>query len=249
MAEKLRGKVALITGASSGIGEATAVALAAEGAQVALAARRVDRLQSLARRIVDQGGQALPLIADVADEAQVREMVGEVQTRWQRLDILVNSAGVALVGPVERANPDDWRRMVNINLLGLMYTTHAVLPIMKEQGEGGHIVNVSSVAGRTARAGFAAYNATKWGVNGFSEALRQEVNRYNIRVTIIEPGVVETGITKHIPDPETKKEIQAWFASIRPLQSKDIAAAIVYAVTQPSYVDVNELLIRPTDQL
>ena len=120
---------------------------------------------------------------------------------------------------------------------------------MKEQGEGGAIVNMSSVAGRTARAGFAAYNATKWGVNGFSEALRQEVNRYNIRVTIIEPGVVETGITKHIPDPETKKEIQAWFASIRPLQSKDIAAAIVYAVTQPSYVDVNELLIRPTDQL
>jgi len=249
MAEKLRGKVALITGASSGIGEATALALAAEGAQVALAARRVDQLQSLARRIVDQGGQALPLSADVADEAQVREMVGEVQTRWQRLDILVNNAGVALVGPVERANPDDWRRMVNINLLGLMYTTHAVLPIMKEQGVGGAIVNVSSVAGRTARAGFAAYNATKWGVNGFSEALRQEVNRYNIRVTIIEPGFVETSFAEHIPDPETKKEIKERIASIRLLQSKDIAAAIVYAVTQPSYVDINELLIRPTDEL
>ncbi len=249
MAEKLRGKVALITGASSGIGEATAVALAAEGAQVALAARRVDRLQSLARRIVDQGGQALPLIADVADEAQVREMVGEVQTRWQRLDILVNSAGVALVGPVERANPDDWRRMVNINLLGLMYAAHAVLPIMKEQGEGGAIVNVSSIAGRMARAGFAAYNATKWGVNGFSEALRQEVNRYKIRVTIIEPGFVETELAEHIPDPETKKEIEERIASMRPLQSEDIAAAIVYAVTQPSYVDVNELLIRPTDEL
>ncbi len=249
MAEKLRGKVALITGASSGIGEATAVALAAEGAQVALAARHVDRLQSLARHIADKGGQALPLLADVADEAQVREMVQSVYDSWQRLDILVNNAGVALLGPVERANPDDWRRMVNINLLGLMYTTHAVLPIMKEQSEGGAIVNISSVAGRTARAGFAAYNATKWGVNGFSEALRQEVNRYNIRVTIIEPGFVETGITERIPDPETKKEIQARFASMRPLQSKDIAAAIVYAVTQPSYVDVNELLIRPTDQL
>ena len=132
MAGKLQGKVALITGASSGIGEATALALAAEGAQVAVAARRVDRLQYLARRIADQGGQALPIIADVADEAQVREMVGQVHTRWQRLDILVNNAGVALVGPVERANPDDWRRMVNINLLGLMYTTHAVLPIMKD---------------------------------------------------------------------------------------------------------------------
>jgi NADP-dependent 3-hydroxy acid dehydrogenase YdfG len=249
MAGKLQGKVALITGASSGIGEATALALAAEGARVAVAARRVDRLQSLARRIGDQGGQALPLRADVADEAQVREMVGQVQTRWQRLDILVNNAGVALVGPVERANPDDWRRMVNINLLGLMYTTHAVLPIMKEQGEGGDIVNVSSAAGRTARAGWAAYNATKWGVNGFSEALRQEVNRYNIRVTIIEPGAVETGVTEQIPDPETKKEIEAWIASMRPLQSKDIAAAILYAVTQPSYVDVNELLIRPRDEL
>jgi len=249
MAGTLQGKVALITGASSGIGEATALVLAAEGVQVAVAARRVDRLQALARRIGDQGGQALPLRADVADEAQVREMVGEVQTRWQRLDILVNNAGVALVGPVERANPDDWRRMVNINLLGLMYTTRAVLPIMKEQGEGGAIVNVSSIAGRMARAGFAAYNATKWGVNGFSEALRQEVNRYKIRVTIIEPGFVETEASEHIPDPETKKEIEAWTASMRPLQSEDIAAAIVYAVTQPSYVDVNELLIRPTDEL
>ena len=249
MAEKLRGKVALITGASSGIGEATAVALAGEGAQVALAARRVDRLQSLARRIADNGGQALLIIADVSDEAQVREMVQRVYDSWQRLDILVNNAGVALVGPVERANPDDWRRMVNINLLGLMYATHAVIPIMKEQGEGGAIVNMSSVAGRTARAGFAAYNATKWGVNGFSEALRQEVNRYNIRVTIIEPGFVETRFAEHIPDPETKKEIKERIASIRLLKSEDIAAAVLYAVTQPSYVDVNELLIRPTDEL
>jgi NADP-dependent 3-hydroxy acid dehydrogenase YdfG len=248
MAGTLQGKVALITGASSGIGEATALALAAEGAQVAVAARRLDRLQSLARRIADQGGQALPLRADVAEEAQVREMVRQVQTRWQRLDILVNNAGVGLLGPVERANPDDWRRMVTINLLGLMYATHAVLPIMKEQEEGGAIVNISSAAGRTARAGWAAYDATKWGVNGFSEALRQEVNRYNIRVTIIEPGFVETEVTEHIPDPETKKEIEAWTASMRPLQSTDIAAAILYAVTQPSYVDVNELLIRPRDE-
>jgi hypothetical protein len=129
----------------------------------------------------------------------------------------------------------------------VMYATHAVLPIMKEQDEGGAIVNISSAAVRTARAGLAAYDATKWGVNGFSEALRQEVNRYKIRVTIIEPGVVETGFTEHIPDPETKKEIEERIASMRPLQSKDIAAAILYAVTQPSYVDVNELgiLFRP----
>ena len=154
-----------------------------------------------------------------------------------------------LPGPIERANPDDWWRMVTINLLGLMYTTHAVLPIMKEQSEGGDIVNMSSAAGRTARARGAAYNATKWGVNGFSEALRQEVNRYHIRVTIIEPGFVETELAEHIPDHETKKEIQAWLASMRPLQSTDIATAVLYAVTQPSYVDVNELLIRPRDEL
>ena len=138
--------------------------------------------------------------------------------------------------------------MVNINLLGLMYATHAALPLMREQG-GGHIVNMSSVAGRTVRAGRAVYNATKWGVGAFSEALRQEVSRHHIRVTIIEPGPVETELTEHITDPETKEEVQQWYASMRQLQSEDIAAAILYAVTQPPYVNVNEILIRPTDQL
>ncbi len=247
MAGTLHGKVALITGASSGIGEATAVALAAEGARVAVAARRGEQLVALAKRIGDDGGEALPIIADVADEQQVCEMVQKAHTRFGRLDILVNNAGVMLLGPIFEADTEDWRRMINVNVLGLMYATHEALPIMIEQGEG-HIVNLPSVAGRTVGAGRGAYNATKWAVGAFSEALRQEVYRDKIRVTIIEPGAVDTELTEHITNPMAKKETQEWYESIRQLKSEDIAASIVYATTQPPYVDVNEILIRPTDQ-
>ena len=247
MSGKLQGKVALVTGASSGIGEATALALAAEGAYVALVARRAERLEALVKQIEDSGGQALSIIADVADEKQAQEMVQATNAKWGHLDILVNNAGLMLLGPIEGADTEDWRRMVNVNVLGLMYATHAVLPIMKGQS-GGHIVNISSVAGRTARAGFAVYNATKWGVGAFSEALRQEVYMNHIRVTIIEPGVVETELVEHITNPKAKEETQQFYQSIHGLQSEDIAAAIVYAVTQPPHVNVNEILIRPTDQ-
>lgn len=247
MAGILDGKVALITGASSGIGEATAMAMAAQGAKVAVAARRAGRLEELVRRIEEKGGQALPIIADVAEEGQVRDMVQTANGRWGRLDILVNNAGVMLLGPIDGADTEDWRRMVNINLLGLMYCIHSALPIMKQQ-KSGHIINISSVAGRTARAGSGGYNATKWGVVAFSEALRQEVYADHIRVTTIEPGAVATELTEHITHEQTKRETQEWIKAIRPLQSEDIAAAILYAVTQPDYVDVNEMLIRPTDQ-
>jgi NADP-dependent 3-hydroxy acid dehydrogenase YdfG len=247
MVGKLHGKVALVTGASSGIGEATALALAAEGAAVALAARRAERLEALVKRIGDKGGQAMPIIADVADEQQVQEMVRKAHARWGHLDILVNNAGLMLLGPIDGADTEDWRRMVNVNLLGLMYATHAVLPIMKEQG-GGHIVNISSVAGRTAGAGRAVYNATKWGVGAFSEALRQEVYMHQIRVTVIEPGAVETELTEHITNPTAREETQQWYQSMRQLHSEDIAAAVLYAVTQPPYVNINEILVRPTDQ-
>ncbi|MBV9707434.1 MAG: SDR family NAD(P)-dependent oxidoreductase, partial [Chloroflexi bacterium] len=196
MSGKLHGKVALVTGASSGIGEATALALAAEGAYVALAARRAERLEALVKQIEEKGGQTIAIIADVADEKQVQAMVQTANAKWGHLDILVNNAGLMLLGSIEGANTEDWRRMVNLNVLGLMYATHAVLPIMKAQN-GGHIVNISSVAGRTARAGFGVYNATKWGVGAFSEALRQEVHAHHIRVTIIEPGVVETELVEH----------------------------------------------------
>ncbi|HLG77967.1 MAG TPA: SDR family NAD(P)-dependent oxidoreductase [Ktedonobacteraceae bacterium] len=247
MTDSLQGKVALVTGASSGIGEATAAALAAEGAQVALLARRQDRLEALVERIAAQGGKALPFVADVTDEQQVKECVRRVQAELGRLDILVNNAGVMLLGQIDGANTDDWRRMVDINVMGLLYATHAVLPLMKQQNSG-HIVNVSSVAGRTARAGSGVYNATKWGVVAFSEALRQEVYKQNIRVTAIEPGAVATELPDHITDEAARQNLGTWLQGLTPLKSEDIADAILYAVTRPQYVSINEILIRPTGQ-
>lgn len=247
MANSLQGKVALITGASSGIGEASALSLAAEGARVAVVARRVERLQEVVRKIQQNGGQALPIVADVADEQQVAEMVKHVKNTLGRIDILVNNAGVMLLGQIDGANTEDWRRMVAINVMGLMYTTHAVLPLMKEQNRG-HIINISSVAGRIARAGSGVYNVTKWGVVAFSEALRQESYKNNIRVTVIEPGAVATELTDHITDESARQKQSEWLQGLTPLESEDIAAAILYAVTQPERVNVNEILIRPTGQ-
>ncbi len=247
MTGKLDGKVALVTGASSGIGEATALALAEEGAAVAISARRADRLEDLAKRIEAKGGKVKVIVADVALEDQAQEMVVAANAAFGRLDILVNNAGVMLLGPIANADTEDWRRMIQTNVLGLMYATHAALPLMRAQGQG-HIVNISSVAGRTARAGAGVYNASKWGVGAFSESLRQEVYKDKIRVTIIEPGAVATELTQHITHPDSKKQIEQFVQAMTPLESEDIAAAILYAVTQPPRVNVNEILIRPTDQ-
>lgn len=247
MTKKLEGKVALITGASSGIGEATALALAAEGATVAIAARRLDRLEDLARRIQDNGGKVLAIALDVAEEEQVNKAIETIQSKLGRIDILVNNAGVMLLSAVDGADTKEWRQMVDVNLLGLMYATHAVLPVMKTQG-GGHIVNISSVAGRFSFTNCAVYNATKFGVNGFSDALRQEVSRDKIRVTIVEPGVVDTELTTHITTKEIKEREQKRLQTITALQSDDIAEAIVYAVTQKPHVNVNEILVRTIDQ-
>lgn len=243
----LKQKVGIVTGASSGIGEATAIALAAAGAKVAIAARRSERLETLTQRIQQNGGEALPITADVANEAQVQDMVSATKDKWGRVDILVNNAGVMLLGSIYQANTEDWRRMFDVNVLGLMYATHAILPLMKAQGEG-HIVNISSVAGRVANAGTGVYNATKWAVGAFSESLRKEVHKDKIRVTIIEPGLVATELPQHITNPEAKERAKAFYESVRSLDSEDIAAAIVYAVTQPPHVNVNEILIRPTEQ-
>ena len=248
MSGALEGKVALVTGASSGIGEATALALAAQGAQVAAAARRADRLAALVKRIEERGGQAIALRVDVADEAQVREMVQRTCQTWGRVDILVNDAGVARLGPIEGAKTEEWREMVNINLLGLMYVTAAVLPLMQAQGSG-HIVNISSRAGRITRAGEAVYSATKFGVVAFSEALRQEVSAQHIRVTVIEPGGVATEMQEHATDQAAQDPTLSWLRSIKPLAREDIAAAIVYALTQPAPVEVNELLIQTTEEV
>ncbi|PSQ25702.1 oxidoreductase [Halobacteriales archaeon QS_8_65_32] len=245
---ELTDQVALVTGASSGIGEATAEALAANGASVALAARREDELAELADRIESDGGDALVIPTDVTDESQVETMVETAHEESGRLDILVNNAGVMLLERVEDADTGDFRQMAEVNLLGLMNATHAALPIMQDQGEG-HVVNLSSVAGRKAYAGSSAYNATKFGVNGFTEALRQEVtDNSRIRTTLIEPGAVDTELPDHIPSNDQQEQIQGMMESIAPLTGEDIARSILYAVTQPPHVDVNEILIRPTEQ-
>ncbi len=248
MAGELEGKVAAVTGASSGIGEATALALAAAGASVAVGARRADRLEALVRRIEGEGGTAVALPADVGDEGAAHSFVTDAHERLGGLDILVNNAGVMLLGPVDGADTDEWRRMVDVNVLGLLYCTHAALPLMRESG-GGHIVNVSSVAGRHAALGSAVYNLTKWGVGGFSEALRQEALHSGIRVTLIEPGFVDTELGGHNRNPvvlETMEKMRGQIGEI--LTAEDIAASILYAVTQPQHVAVNEVLIRPTGQ-
>ncbi|MEA2552977.1 MAG: hypothetical protein QOJ65_1153 [Fimbriimonadaceae bacterium] len=247
MAKQLEGKVAIVTGASSGIGEATALQLAAEGAKVVAGARRVDRLEKLKAEIEKAGGEVVTVRADVQDEKQCRELIGQAEKQFGRIDILVNNAGVMLLGPIDGADTEDWRRMINTNVLGLMYCTHETLPIMRKQ-KSGHIVNISSVAGRTARAGVGVYNASKWAVGAFSEALRQEVYMDGIRVTIIEPGVVRTELREHITVPEVREDTEKWAQSMTQLESEDIAASILYAVTAPQRVNVNEILIRPTEQ-
>ncbi|WNZ27039.1 SDR family NAD(P)-dependent oxidoreductase [Leptolyngbya sp. NK1-12] len=247
MTAKLSDKVAIVTGASSGIGKATALALAAEGARIVLAARRSEKLDQVAEQIQANGGNALPIKTDVTNQTQAQQLIQKANDVFGQVDILVNSAGIAILGEIDGANPADWQRMFDLNVLGLMYTTHAVLPILKAQ-KTGHIVNISSVAGRIARAGVGAYNASKWAVNAFSEALRQEVYQHQIRVTVIEPGLVETELFDHVTDPVARQHNLDRLRSLRPLQGEDIAAAILYAVTQPPHVNVNEILIRPTDQ-
>jgi NADP-dependent 3-hydroxy acid dehydrogenase YdfG len=189
----------------------------------------------------------LSLQIDVQDEVQCRKMISEAEAKHHRVDILVNNAGVMLLSPIIDADTEDWRRMINTNVLGLMYCTHAALPGMKKRMSG-HIVNVSSVAGRTAKPTIGAYNASKWAVNGFSEALRQEVHMDGIRVTVVEPGVVRTELREHITNAEVREAHEKWANSMTQLESEDVAAAIVYAVTVPERVNVNEILMRPTEQ-
>ena len=241
-------QVAVVTGASSGIGAATAIALAREGYAVALAARREDRINQICEDISSGGGRALAVPTDIGSEDEARALIEMAKSELGGVDVLVNNAGVMLLGPVQGADVDEWRQMIDVNVLGLLYATHAAIPAMQERG-GGHIVNLSSVAGRTARAGAAVYNLTKWGVGAFSEALRQEVLHSNIRVTIIEPGFVDTELQGHNTNPMVVEGIKKERERLGDaLQAEDIANAILYAVKQPKHVSINEVLVRPTQQ-
>jgi clavulanate-9-aldehyde reducatase len=248
VAGSLEGRRIAITGASSGIGEATAIEMAREGAAVALGARREDRLEQLRERIEGDGGKAVTLRADVADERSAHSFVQGAGEALGGLDGLINNAGVMLLGPIEGADTDQWRQMVDVNVLGLLYCTQAALPLLRDAGRA-DIVNVSSVAGRVANPGTAVYNVTKWGVVAFSEALRKEVAGSGIRVSCVEPGFVATELQGHNENPMVKQGIDQMRDQIgEVLTAEDIASAIVYAVSQPPRVSINEVLVRPTGQ-
>lgn len=249
----LEGTVALVTGASSGIGEASAYALASQGARVAVAARRRDRLEQVEARIRERGADAFVIEADLADPEQATRAIERTVEHYGRLDTLINNAGLMLLGPAKDAPVEEWDRMIDINLRALMRCAHAALPHLVKAAEDSprgvaDMVNVSSVAGRVARATVAAYNATKFGVVAFSEALRQEVTRKHVRVSLVEPGYVATELQSH-NRPEIVQALNARAGSREDaLQSEDIADAIAYIVTRPRRVAVNEMLVRPTQQ-
>ncbi len=252
MSGRLDGTVALVTGASSGIGEAAALQLADQGASVAVVARRRDRLDDLVRRIGDAGGSAHAFDADITDPAQATATVARVVEVLGRLDTVVNNAGVMLLGPALDAPVQEWQRMVDVNVTGLLHVTHAALPHLVAAAAGdprgvADLVNISSVAGRRANAGSAVYNLTKFGVAALSEALRQELAAQHVRVSSVEPGAVETELRLHLRE-EIREASAQRFADIEILHSEDIADAITWIVTRPRRVAVNEVLIRPTEQ-
>jgi NADP-dependent 3-hydroxy acid dehydrogenase YdfG len=253
MTPPLDGTVALVTGASSGIGEATARALAAQGAKVAVAARRLERLEHLASEIGGAGHTALAIQSDITDQEQAIAAVDRTVDELGRLDIVVNNAGQMLLGPIENAPTEEWNRMIDLNLKGLINTTHAALPHLlaaTEDSDRGcaDVVNISSVAGRIARSGSGVYNLTKHGVGAFSESFRQEFAKRKVRSTIIEPGAVDTELTDHLRD-GVREQVRERFVDMKTLEATDIADAIAYAVTRPWHVSLNEILIRPTEQV
>jgi NADP-dependent 3-hydroxy acid dehydrogenase YdfG len=252
MAGVLDGTVALVTGSSSGIGAATAERLAAEGAAVALVARRLERLDELADRIGRGGGVAYAIEADVTDQPQAVDAVRRAVDRFGRLDTLVNNAGVMLLGPALQTTTDEWDRMVRLNVEGLLHVTHAALPHLVEAAGGAprrvaDLVNVSSTAGRVARAGSSVYNFTKFGLNGFTESLRQEMIGHRVRVSVVEPGTVDTELVDHVTG-DVQQAARNQVAAIEPLLPEDIADSIAYIVTRDRRVAVNEMLVRAGDQ-
>jgi NADP-dependent 3-hydroxy acid dehydrogenase YdfG len=249
---ELKSTVALVTGASSGIGEATALTLARAGADVAIVARRQDRLDALASRLSDAGAKALVIAADITSQEQAQAAVEQTVSELGRLDTLVNNAGVMLLGPTVDAPLEEWQQMIKINVEGLLYCAHAALPHLLQAAQDSprqiaDMVNISSVAGRVARDGSGVYNLTKHGVGAFSEALRQEVTGRHVRVSLVEPGAVATELSSH-NRPEIQEVIANRFGDVEILKAQDIADAIAYIVTRPWHMSINEILIRPTEQ-
>lgn len=245
MTALLAGRVALVTGASAGIGEAAAVALAAAGATVAAVARREDRLEALVHKIEAAGGKAIALPGDVASEAVAKGAVAEALQRLGRLDILVNSAGLIQSGNVENSDTAHWRQLLEVNLLASLYTSQAAITAMRAQG-GGDIINISSTAGRRASGAFPAYSASKFGLTAMNEAMRQEVGRYGIRVCIIEPGATATEVAEGIADPAVRRAMREHISKDGALLPQDVAAAIIFVLSLPPRANVSQLMIRPT---
>jgi NADP-dependent 3-hydroxy acid dehydrogenase YdfG len=239
------GKVVVITGASSGLGEATARLLSTQGATVVLGARRVDRIQSLADELSGSGGKALAIPTDVTDYEQVKRLVDAAVQTYGRIDVMINNAGLMPHSPLERLKIDDWNRMIDVNIKGVLYGIAAALPYMKQQ-KAGHIINVSSVAGHKVRPGSAVYAATKAAVLVLSEGLRQEVKPYNIRTTVISPGAVATELPDSVTEPDIAENVRKLYEAAIPADS--FARAVAFAMSQPEEVDVNEILFRPTRQ-
>jgi NADP-dependent 3-hydroxy acid dehydrogenase YdfG len=246
MSDGILGKVVVITGASSGLGEAAARLLAAQGARLVLGARRAERLQSLAKTLTADGGQALAVTTDVADRGQVQALVDAAVKAFGRVDVMLNNAGVMPQSLLERLKVDEWDRMIDVNIKGVLYGIAAALPVMKAQSSG-HFINVSSVAGHRVGPGSTVYAATKFAVRALSEGLRQEVKPYNIRTTVISPGAVATELPDSVSDPEAAARIEKFYADVA-IPASSFARAVKFAIEQPEDVDINEILFRPTRQ-
>lgn len=246
MSSNIEGKVVVITGASSGLGEATARLLSTAGAIVVLGARRQDRIKSLAQVLTRAGGKALAVTTDVTDRKQVKSLVDAAVSAFGRVDVMINNAGLMPQAPLELLKVDEWDQMIDVNIKGVLYGIAAALPHMREQ-KSGHFINVSSVAGHRVGPGFAVYAATKYAVRALSEGLRQEVKPYNIRTTVISPGAVTTELPNSVTDPAAAERIKKFYAQVA-VPADSFARAVAYAMSQPEDVDINEILFRPTKQ-
>ncbi|MCA9425501.1 MAG: SDR family oxidoreductase [Candidatus Omnitrophica bacterium] len=246
MSQNIKGKVVIITGASSGLGEATARLLSSEGATVVLAARRADRIEALAKELNDQGGKAMAVATDVADQQQVKALVGKAVETYGRIDVMLNNAGLMPLAPLAQLKTDEWDQMIDVNLKGVLYGIAAALPHMKAQ-KSGHIINVSSVYGHKLGPDATVYCATKFAVRALSEGLRQEVKPYNIRTTVISPGAVATELLEHISDEKIQAQTKDFVSQIA-VPAETFARMVAFAINEPADVDVNEILFRPTAQ-